>query len=130
MPDQVASQEQQSVLIIDHSADTRQVLRTALERRGVFILEATRVETGLKLARRHRPALVVLDLETIPAGEQAVRDGLDTETENSRIPLVILGNVRRSEALLPHQSVVQKPYHFGPLIRKIEELLAAGEQVV
>ena len=129
MPDQVGSQTQRSVLIIDHSADTRQVLRTALERRGVLIFEAKRAETGLKLTRRHHPALVVLDLETLPPGEESVREGLDTETENSRIPLVVLGNVRRSEALLPHQSVVQKPYHYGPLIRKIEQLLAASEQV-
>lgn len=129
MPDQVGSQRQQSVLIIDHSADTRQVLRTALERRGVLILEAKRAEAGLKLARRHHPALVVLDLETIPAGGEAVRERLDSETENSRIPLVVLGNVRRSEALLPHQSVVQKPYHYGPLIRKIELLLADSKQV-
>lgn len=128
MPDQVGSQTQRSVLIIDHSADTREVLRTVLERRGVLIFEAERAETGLKLTRRHHPALVVLDLETLPAGEEAIREGLDSETENSRIPLVVLGNVRRSEALLPHQSVVQKPYHYGPLIRKIEQLLAASEQ--
>ena len=129
MPDQVGSQTQRSVLIIDHSADTRQVLRTALERRGLLIFEAERAEIGLKMTRRHHPALVVLDLETLPAGAEAVREGLDSETENSRIPLVVLGNVRRSEALLPHQSVVQKPYHYGPLIRKIEQLLAASEQV-
>ena len=123
---QLENQRRQSVLIIDHSADSRQVLRTALERRGVVILEAEQGQIGLELARRYHPTLVVLDLETIPAGDDALRNGLDSETENARIPLVILGNIRKSEALLPHQSVVPKPYHYGPLIRKIEQLLSSN----
>ncbi|MGA7701688.1 MAG: response regulator, partial [Thermoguttaceae bacterium] len=54
---------QRSVLIVDRSEETREVLQTVLERRGVRILAAGRAEKGLELARRHHPDLVVLDLE-------------------------------------------------------------------
>ena len=36
-----------SVLIVDGSTEDRQVLRTALERRGVRVFEAARADAGL-----------------------------------------------------------------------------------
>lgn len=120
-----------SVLIVDRSEDTREVLRTALERRGWRIFAAGRVRTGLELARRHHPDLIVLDLEldgspTAQSGEK-LAEGLSAPfAEQSRcdhVPLVMLGSVRRDQKGLPDGEFVAKPYHYGPLIRKIEELL-------
>ena len=54
---------QPSVLIVDRSEETREVLQTVLERRGVRTLAAGRTAAGLDLARRHQPDLIVLDLE-------------------------------------------------------------------
>ncbi|NJM35670.1 MAG: hypothetical protein HC850_14320 [Rhodomicrobium sp.] len=39
--------------------------------------------------------------------------------------VVILGSLSRSEHVVGDQFVA-KPYHYGPLIRKIEDLLAAA----
>ena len=58
----VALNRQRSVLIVDRSEETREVLQTVLERRGERTLAASRAVKGLELARRHRPDLVVLDL--------------------------------------------------------------------
>ena len=116
----------QSVLIIDRSDDTTQVLRTVLERRGVQILQTRHAETGLELARHYNPTLIVLDWEAILARDPSIRDGLDYQTKSTQTPILILGNLRKSEALLPHYSVVRKPYHYGPLIRKIEQLLTSN----
>ena len=52
-----------SVLIVDSSDETRVVLQTALERRGVRTMAASRAEQGLAMAQRHHPDLIVLDLE-------------------------------------------------------------------
>ena len=54
---------QRSVLIVDSSEETQEVLRTALERRGMRILAANRAGPGLELAQEHHPDLIVLDLE-------------------------------------------------------------------
>ena len=116
-------ENRQSVLIVDSSEETREVLQTALERRGVQIFSASRARQGLKLARQHHPDVIVLDLEVkgggadrLPArlAEQAPPDGQQR--------LVLLGSLRRGKAV-PSGEFVAKPYHYGPLIRKIEELL-------
>ena len=48
-----------TVLIVDPSADNREVLRTALARRGLTIFEAEAADRGLELAREHRPDVIV-----------------------------------------------------------------------
>ncbi len=115
---------QRSVLIVDRSEETREVLKTALERRGLRTFAASRGGRGLELARRHHPDLIVLDLEL---------DDSDPETfaEQSRAdkaPLVVLGSVRREPLGISEAEFVAKPYHYGPLVRRIEELLAAVQQ--
>ncbi len=133
-----------NVLIVDRSEETREVLQTVLERRGVRTLAAGRAETGLELARRHRPELIVLDLESWdarvpPAFDKA--DILPTLDEAGKMPalqgpgkmpapqpeyephLVLLGSLRGWRDRLPKGEFVPKPYHYAPLIRRIEELL-------
>ena len=54
----------QSVLIVDRSEETQEVLQTVLERRGVRTLAANRTKTAAELAQQHHPDLIVLDMET------------------------------------------------------------------
>jgi hypothetical protein len=132
---------QRSVLIVDRSEETREVLQTVLERRGVRTLAAGRAEKGLELARRHHPDLVVLDLEMddMPAEEFCGAGGApagcsvgvspadcsagETPAPQYQPQLVLLGSLRRQGNVLPGSEFVAKPYQYGPLIRKIEELL-------
>ena len=97
-----------TVLIVDRSEDTRETLRIALERRGLRTLAASRTRRGLELARLHRPDLIVLDLDL---------EGSDPEDTYARF----------AQASQEHRKpmFVAKPYHYGPLIRRIEEILDA-----
>lgn len=132
---------QPSVLIVDRSQETREVLQTALERRGVRTLAAGQTEKGMELARLHQPDLIVLDLELedapdclplqqafLPDREAAsadLRAANDQESPHYHPRMVLLGNLRGWRDRLPEGEFVRKPYHYGPLIRKIEELLAS-----
>lgn len=116
---------QQSVLIVDCSEESREVLRTVLGRRGLRILEATEARQGLELARRHHPGVIVLDLETESADDATVRDQYDLQTRREGASLVVLGRSVHSAPV--RGAVVSKPYHFAPLVRKIEELLDLAE---
>ncbi len=109
------------VLIVDASKDSRDVLRTILERRGVRILEAQEARRGLEVLREYHPDVVVLDLESSSADDEAVQAAYDFEVESSNASLVVLGNLRAHGTTGSH--VVHKPYHYGPLIRKIEQLV-------
>ncbi|HUY87409.1 MAG TPA: response regulator [Pirellulales bacterium] len=116
-----------SVLVVDSLEETREVLRSSLERRGVRILAASEPEQGLALARRHRPDLIVLDLEC-RRGQARASEELAAASLADETPLVLLGSARRAPASLPSDQFVSKPYHYGPLIRKIEELLEQARQ--
>jgi len=121
----------QSVLIVDASEDSREVLSTVLNRRGVTTLGASKFRQAAQLAQSHKPDLIVLDLEaddelpggaTSPAEPAALDEGADQPS------LVILGGAIRDRSRFPTGEFVPKPYHYASLIRRIEQLLAAREK--
>ena len=115
-----------SVLIVDASDETRVVLQTVLERRGVRTMAASQARQGLALAQEHHPDLIVLDLEIDPGGLEEVAAPFAEQSRTDHGSLVLLGSVRRQYPL--HQGeYVAKPYHYAPLIRRIEEILSAGQ---
>ncbi len=110
-----------NVLIVDHSEETRRVLRTALERRGAQVLEADAAGAGLEMARRHHPDLIILDLEVDTTPDAKWPEEFARHSCDDAASLIVLGSVRRTGC----GEFVSKPYHYGPLIRRIEELLAS-----
>ena len=68
------------------------------------------------------PAVVVLDLESVAAADTSLRAAYESELTSHRAELVVLGNLRRCDVAAA-QHLVRKPYHYGPLIRKIEQLI-------
>ena len=116
------------VLIVDQSDDSRDVIRTVLERRGVGVHEAPGARPGLEILRQCHPDVVVLDLEADAADDDQVRAAYELEVAQGHAEIVILGNMRRSsEPIAKH--LVSKPYHYGPLIRKIEQLIDSSTPV-
>ena len=118
-----------SVLIVDRSEECRDVLRTILENRGVNILEATHAAEGLELLREEHPSLVVLDLEVDRADPAGLQGVFEDESSRHETPLVMLGRVKRADrsddvGKMPGiRHIIEKPYHYEPLIRTIEQLL-------
>lgn len=111
------------VLIVDPSEETREVLQTVLERHGVATLSAGRLKSGMELAQRSQPDLIVLDIESVDACSQQFLTPL-TQPANVEPPrLLLLGAFRRQGDAFPSGEFISKPYHYGALIRKIEELI-------
>ncbi len=118
-----------SVLIVDRSEENREVLKTVLERRGCRIFSADRPERGLEIARQIRPDVIVLDLELSEASPEELCAPFARESEAHSTNLVVLGSLRRSRQALFQGEFVAKPYHYGPLVRRIEQLLdSAGHR--
>jgi CheY-like chemotaxis protein len=113
------------VLIVDASRDTREILRTLLDRCGAEILEAPGPHRGSELVRQHRPDVIVLDedADASPAGEATAELGRAASV--SCIPIVILGTAVRPHPPLPTGELLAKPYQYDSLIRRIEELLGS-----
>ena len=119
-----AADSRPSVLIVDRSEDSRQVLRTVLERRGVQTWEAAEARRGVELARQHHPQVIVLDLEAGDADQEEIRDQYQAESTEHDVYLLVIGRSVSYERILPKDRILAKPYHYAPLVRTIEALLA------
>jgi CheY-like chemotaxis protein len=113
------------VLIIDRSAEAREVLRTLLERRGVCTIEADRPNDALLLAKDAHPDLIVVDADSDSSATGECVENLCDAAGRTDTPIVILGTLRGPRTQ-PAAEIVAKPYHYGALIRKIDDLLAAA----
>lgn len=114
---------QEDVLVIDPSPESRDVFQTALAQRGWRTVVAAEVDEGLKLARHLHPRVIVVDWEAFQE-RNAAPDSYQALVELSHrhdASLVVLGRVS-TEAASSIGSFVEKPYHYGPLIRRIEAL--------
>ena len=117
----------QSVLIVDESIETRTALRTALEHSGRQVFEAAGPDEGLRLAHRHHPSVIVLDLES----DDSTTGSLAHEFQTAGMaptPMLLLGTIKRRAQGFPCGEFISKPYHYAPLVRKIEKLLAQAQQ--
>jgi len=110
-------------LIIDASDEARDVLRMLLERQGAETLEAGEARQASEIARREQPDVIVFDAESDRSPSNQATVDLGRTASRSAIPIVVLGTAKRPLSPLPTGQFVSKPYHYAPLIRRIEELL-------
>ena len=92
MPDSAKS----TVLIVDDSADFRSLLRLWLERNGCHVVEAADGKRAVTLARRERPALILMDLY-LPELDGAVAAARIRErAELASVPIVAISGYPES----------------------------------
>jgi CheY-like chemotaxis protein len=113
-------------LIVDESAESRDILRTLLERRGATTIEARHPEQAIPLADFYQPNLIVLDAESDHSSTGNATSHLQAAARRNDTPIVILGTIRPRDGHFPAGQFVAKPYHYGQLICKIEGLLEAA----
>jgi CheY-like chemotaxis protein len=121
------------LLVVDPSEETREVLRTALAGRGGEIFESACTDDGLRIAHISHPDVIVVDLECETARAAMVVEGFRESAGSEPPSILILGTARQAqqaefEVATQSGQFVRKPYHYGLLIRRIEELLAIHEQ--
>jgi CheY-like chemotaxis protein len=114
------------VLIVDESAESREILSALLARHGASTIEAHCPNEAAELADRLRPNLILFDADSDHTNSAAATRSLKDAANRIGTPIVILGTVQNARKLPPSDQFFAKPYHYGPLIRKIEDLLAAG----
>ena len=114
------------VLIVDESDESREVLSELLERHGAVAVGTDRADKAAELTYEHHPDIIVFDVESDHSDCYDASRRLAVVAKSNETPVILLGSVRRGNFGLPSGQFVAKPYHYGPLLRKIEGLLAAG----
>jgi signal transduction histidine kinase/CheY-like chemotaxis protein/ligand-binding sensor domain-containing protein/protocatechuate 3,4-dioxygenase beta subunit len=80
----------QTVLIIEDDASTRDMLRRSLEKDGWQVREAANGKAGLELLDGHFPALILLDLMMPEMDGFEFMDALRRRTEPPQVPVVVI----------------------------------------
>ncbi|MBI5709291.1 MAG: response regulator [Candidatus Eisenbacteria bacterium] len=128
----------QLVLVVEDDAIFRRFLGTLLQQHGYRTVEARSAESGWVLARRLRPALVVLDYALTCAENANLRTGWDlaermtTDPKTRHIPLIFVtgfeGELReklRNTAFARRPEHLMKPVDGSLLVEKIQEMVGA-----
>jgi CheY-like chemotaxis protein len=80
-----------TVLVAEDSQDTRIMLKRALELKGYRVFEAEDGQQALDMARRHRPSLMVIDLNMpVLDGLQAIKNFRKREGEGEHVPIIAI----------------------------------------
>ena len=119
------------VLVVDDEADLVELVAMNLERNGYSALTAGDGNRALELARKHRPALIVLDvmLPGVEGTEVARRLRADPATE--RIPIIML-TARTEETdvvvglAMGADDYVTKPFSMKVLMARVKAVLRRG----
>jgi len=114
----------QRVLIIDRSADARDVFTTVLERRGVATRSAAGFAAAMDEMRDFRPQVVVLDVDSASTDPHDFRHQCRSAEASEGVTWVMIGSLPSAPG--PDDYLVHKPYRYGPLLRKIEQLTRAA----
>jgi DNA-binding response OmpR family regulator len=111
-------------MIVDDSDESRTVLRALVERQGAVALEVESADSAADLAHRLRPAVIVFDVESDRTAEREAAQRLALVAQDHDMPVIVLGTIPRQSLGFPTGQFVAKPYHYGPLVRRIRGLLA------
>lgn len=120
--------ERQKVLVIEDEPDIRKLIRVTLEAEGFSTIEAGDGDLGLALARRDRPAAVILDLMLPGISGFDVCRRLRAEKETASIPIIML-TARASETdkvvglELGADDYMTKPFSSRELAARVKALL-------
>ena len=117
------------ILVVEDQEDNRQILRDLLGSAGYDLIEAENGEEALAAVAKHRPDLVLMDIQLpIMDGYEATRR-LKANPEFKAIPVIVVtsyalsgdeGKAREAGC----DAYVTKPYSPRLLLAKIKEFLA------
>ena len=117
------------ILVVEDTADNRQILRDLLTAAGYDLIEATDGEAGVAMAAEHLPDLILMDIQ-LPSidGYEATRR-IKADPTTRHIPIVavtsyaLAGDEAKTRAA-GCDGYIAKPYSPRNLLARVREFLA------
>ena len=125
-----------TILLIDDEEDLGFFIKSALELHGRYrVLYSTDGKTGIEIARREKPKLILLDIMMPQMDGLEVLKELKEDTETMAIPVVMLtaktDDLSMAEAFRSYaQDYVVKPVEMDVLAAQIEYVLSFKERKI
>ncbi len=117
-----------SVIVIDDEPDILFVLRTALERAGYQVDEASNGLEALEKINLHQPDAIILDLMMPKLDGHSVNLRLKENPATARIPVIIITGKGHLRELLDIRedlkvaAYLEKPFQVVTLLGKLEDI--------
>lgn len=125
------------ILIVDDDPDFVFICRRILEAEGYQVLEASSGDEGLRVMRREKPALVLLDvmMSTTLEGVDVSRE-LEADPDLQGIPVIMVSSIATSEYAsefpdnerIPIEGWISKPIQPEVLLKTVRRFLGKGAQ--
>ncbi|HET9831597.1 MAG TPA: response regulator [Vicinamibacterales bacterium] len=119
------------VLVVDDSSDGREMLAEYLTFRGLSVIEAANGETAIDLVHKHRPALILMDLQ-MPGigGWDATRQLKANPATRDIIVIAMTARVLAPDEGIARQAgcdgFIAKPYDITAVADATIEVLVRG----
>jgi two-component system cell cycle response regulator DivK len=119
-----------TILIVEDNERNRKLLRTILEFRGYAVVECDDGEPSLALAKKHRPALVLMDIELPKMDGITALLRLRADPETAAIPVVavtasVTPGERERVVAAGFNGYVAKPIDVVSFGSMVEEMVGA-----
>jgi DNA-binding response OmpR family regulator len=125
----VAETGQKTILVIEDDPWTRTITTALLAGEGFGVVEAKNGEEGLRLARLHAPAAVLLDLALPTKSGLDVLRELKADEMTESIPVIIVsayGSLMNERDAHQTAGVIQKPFDYDDLVSQVERATAGN----
>ena len=124
--------EGRKILIIEDSKTTSTVLKEVLEAEGHTVRLADDGVSGIALARREKPDLILLDLLLPKLNGYEVCNAIKRDNATRHIPVLVISTMDSPESvekvkLCGAVEFMKKPYDLDALLREIKRLLPGKE---
>ncbi|MCR4311386.1 MAG: response regulator [Candidatus Taylorbacteria bacterium] len=133
------SENKKILLITEDDASLRNVLKDDLEGDGFIVLEAENGVTGLKIALKEHPDLILLDILMPQMGGVEMLRGLrDANTWGKQVPVILLTNVspdteEMNKVITEHEPAYylkKSEFALSDVVAKIKERLASPSSLL
>jgi CheY-like chemotaxis protein len=117
--------ERMRVLVVEDDAWIRSLLADILPAEGYIVEEASNGASAVRMAKEHRPDVVLLDLAMPEMSGLDVWRELKNDSATDEVPVIV---VSAYTALLPNDGalsadgVVQKPFDLDVLLEQIKRV--------
>jgi twitching motility two-component system response regulator PilH len=119
------------ILIVDDSANVRQVVENALTSAETQILSAASGREAIERIELEHPDLVVCDVVMPEPDGYRICEFVKTHPRLGRTPVLLISgaadsNVLEQAARVHSDDVLVKPFHVTELVQKVSDLLTSG----
>jgi len=113
------------ILVVEDNERNRKLVRTILEFRGFEVLECEDGEPSLDLAKKHRPVVVLMDIELPKMDGITALKRLQADPETASIPVVavtasVTPGERERVAAAGFRAYISKPIDVATFAEQIE----------